>query len=177
MALDLAKGTFSYKSSKADTTDEKSYSALYIMDKFTISNAAYHELSMVSDLPSSSQIKKLTGVLNSQYGIKRCPNNIIGVQQGIKARIIQRLTQFIKQASEQGICIPETFRIKITGDGTQIARGLNIVNIAFTILEEKHKACSVFGNYSLAILKIPEDYEGLASRLQDICEEADLQIG
>ena len=83
----------------------------------------------------------------------------------------------MKQASEKGISIPETFRIKITGDGTQIARGLNIVNIAFTILEEKHKACSAFGNYSLATLKIAEDYIELSSGLQDICEEAaDLQI-
>ena len=176
VTLDLAKGTFSYKSGKADTTDEKLYSALYIKDKFTISNAAYHELSIVSNLPNLSQIKKLTGVLNSQYGIKRCPNNI-GVQQGIKVRIIQCLTHFVKQASEQGMSIPETFRIKITGDGTHIAQGLNIVNVAFTILEEKHKACSVFGNYSLAILKIAEDYEELSSGLQDICEEAaDLQM-
>ena len=88
----------------------------------------------------------------------------------LKVRIIQRLTHFVKQTSEQGISIPETFRIKITGDGTQIARGLNIVNVAFTILKEKHKACS-------AILKIAEDYEKLGSGLQDICEEAaDLQI-
>ena len=78
----------------------------------------------------------------------------------------------MKQASEQGISIPETFRIKITGDGTQIACGHNIVNIAFTNL-----ACSAFGNYSLAILKIAEDYKKLSSGLQDICEEAaDLQI-
>ena len=177
VALDLAKDTFNYESSKADTTDKKLYSALYIKDKFTISNAAYHELTMVSNLPNLSQIKKATGVLNLQYGIRRCPNNIIGVQQGIKVRIIQRLTCFVKQASEKGISIPETFRIKITGNGTQIARGLNIVNIAFTILEEKHKACSAFGNYSLAILKIAEDYKELSSGLQDICEEAaDLQI-
>ena len=177
VTLDLTKVTFSYKSRKADTTDEKLYSALYIKDNCTISNAAYHELSIVSNLPSLSQIKKLTGVLNLQHGIKRCPNNIIGVQQGIKIRIIQHLTHFVKQASEQGMSIPETFRIKITVDGTQIARGLNIVNVTFTILEEKHKACSVFGNYSLAILKIAEDYEELRSGLQNICEEAaDLQI-
>ena len=132
---------------------------------------------MISDLPGSSQIKKLTGVLNSQYDIKKCPNSIIGVQQSIKLRIVQCLTHFVKQASTKALSIPETFRIKITGDGTQIAQSFNIVNIVFTILEEKCKECSVFRNHSVAILKIIENYEELASGLQDICKEAaDLQV-
>ena len=177
VTLDITKGTFSYRSSQIDTPNKSLHSALYIKDKFTISYEAYHELSMISDLPSSTQIKKLAGTLNSQYGIRKCPNGITGVQQSLKARIIQRLTNFVQRASIEGISIPEKIRIKITGDGTQIARGLNIVNIAFTIIEERHKACSVLGNYTVAILRIAEDYEQLASGLQDICEEAeDLQI-
>jgi len=51
---------------------------------------------------------------------------------------------------------PDTIRVKLTGDGTQIAKGLNIVNIAFTILEEGRKAMSIDGNHSLAILKVSE---------------------
>ena len=77
---------------------------------------------------------------------------------------------FVKQASEQGISIPETFRIKITGDKTQIARGLNIVNIVFK-KNIKHVP------HLVIILKIAEEYKELSSGLQDICEEAaDLQI-
>ena len=102
---------------------------------------------------------------------------IIGVQQSIHLRIVQCLTHFVKQASTKALSIPETIRTKITVDRTQIARSFNIVNIVFTILEEKCKACSVFGNYSVGILKIIENYEELASGLQDICEEAvDLQV-
>ena len=56
-----------------------------------------------------------------------------------------------------------------------------IYNSYFVILiwrnNQKCKACSVFGNYSVAILKIIENYGELASGLQDICEEAvDLQV-
>ena len=100
LTLDIAKGTFtnSYKGLETSTTDEQLHSALYVKDKFTISNEAYHELSIISDLPNSSQVKKLTGVLNSQYDINKCPNGIIGVQQSIKLRIVQRLTHFVKQA-------------------------------------------------------------------------------
>ena len=135
---------------------------------------------MISDLPGSSQIKKLTGMLNLQYDIKKCPNGINDNRCSAKytpKNCVQCLTHFVKQASTKALSIPETFRIKITVNRTQIARSFNIVNIVFTILEEKCKACSVFGNYSVAILKIIENYEELASGLQDICEEAvDLQV-
>ena len=94
---------------------------------------------MISDLPGLSQIKKLTGVLNLQYDIKKCPNGIIDIQQSIKLRIVQCLTHFVKQASTKALSIPETFRIKITDDRTQIARSFNIINIVFTILEENVK--------------------------------------
>ena len=150
---------------------------MYIKDKFSISNEAYHELSVTSDLPSSSQIKKLTISLNSQWDIHNCPNEIVGVQQSIRARIVQRLTQFVRKGNKEGMAIPTTIRIKLTGDGTRIARGLNIVNVAFTILEEGSNAFSVFGNYTIAILKATETYDELALGLQDICEEAkDLEV-
>ena len=162
MTLDIAKGTFSYKSLETNTTYEQLHSALYVKDKFTISNEVYHELSMISDLPGSSQIKKLTGVLNLQYDIKKCPNGINDNRCSAKytpKNCVQCLTHFVKQASTKALSIPETFRIKITVNRTQIARSFNIVNIVFTILEEKCKASSVFGNYSVAILKIIENYE------------------
>lgn len=69
-----------------------------------------------------------------------------------------------------------TIRIKLTGDGTRIARGFSIVNFAFTILEEG-RVQSVFGNHLIAILKIAKSYEELLADVQDICEEAkDLEV-
>lgn len=177
--LNVSKGTFTCKDDQAKTTDASAriHSTLHVKDKFSISNKAYHELSMMSDLPSSSQIKKLTVSLNSQCDIRSCPNGIIGVQQSIRARIVQRLTHFIQKATKEGISVPTTIRIKLTGDGTRIARGLNIINFAFTILEEGNKAYSVLGNYTIAILKASETYDELALGLQDICEEAkDLEV-
>ncbi len=67
---------------------------------------------------------------------------------------------------------PSTIKVKLTGDGTRIARGLSVVNIAFTILEEGQQACS--GNHTL---KVSENYDDLADALEDILEEAkDLEI-
>ena len=68
--------------------------------------------------------------------------------------------------------VPSCFRVKLTGDGTQIGRGLTIVSVAFTILEEGNKACSASGNHSIGIFKISEDYHTLISAMQDIITEA-----
>jgi hypothetical protein len=68
-------------------------------------------------------------------------------------------------------------KVKLTGDGTQIARGLSVVNVAFTILEEGQQATSVVGNHSIAILRVSEKYDDLASALEDIISEAkDLEV-
>ena len=99
------------------------------------------------------------------------------MQQSIKTRIIQRLTRYVQKATKEGVFVPTTIRIKITGDGTRIARGLNIINFAFTILEEGSKAYSILGNYTVAILKVSESYDELALGMQDICEKAkDLEV-
>ena len=68
--------------------------------------------------------------------------------------------------------VPTTFRVKMTGDGTQIARGLTVINIAFTILEEGQCSRSASGNHSIAIMKLSESYGSLFHGLEDICNEA-----
>ena len=51
-----------------------------IKDKFTITNATYHELSLTSNLPNSDQIKTLTQSLNKESDITSAPNGTTGVQ-------------------------------------------------------------------------------------------------
>ena len=79
----------------------------------------------------------------------------------------------VNKAKENDNPLPNAIHIKLTGDGTQISRGLNIVNFAFTILEEEEQAMSVRGNHCIAILKISEsDYDELFRGLKDIIDEA-----
>ena len=169
VTLDVNKGTLTckdIKDTKYSTANSRTHSTLYVKDKFSVSNEAYHELSILSDLPSSNQIKKLTASLNSLCGVQNCPNEITSVQQSIRARFVQRLTRFVQKANKEGMPIPTTIKIKLTGDGTRIARGFNIVNFAFTILDEQNKAHSVSGNYTIAILKATETYDELALGLK-----------
>ena len=132
---------------------------------------------MVANLLNSSQIKSLTCTLNDDFNIRSTPNGVVGVQQSVRERIMVRLTHLIDKASEQGD-VPSTIRIKLTGDGTQIARGLSVVNVSFTVLEEGQiRACSAFGNHNIAILRVSEKYKELKAGLEDIIAEAqDLEV-
>lgn len=153
--LDVQNGTLSVRSHSSNVVAEsdKVHKALLVKDKCAISNNAFHELSMVSDLPSSSQIKRLAYELNKTYCICPSPNGIVGVQQSLKERLSLRLTELIRKFEADAKPVPTTFRVKLTGDGTQIARGLTVVNIAFTILEEGSWSRSASGNHSLSIMK------------------------
>lgn len=62
-------------------------------------------------------------------------------------------------------------RVKVTGDGTNIAKHLHVVNFAFTILEEGDKAHSVTGNHCIAIFKAPESYDAMKLCLRDIVQD------
>ena len=130
-----------------------------LKDKFTISDAAYHELSMVSNF---YKVKKATEMLNKKFDIKTAPNSITGVQQSLIARVEARLRKIITK-------MPDIKKSML--DGTQIARGLIVVNIAFTILEEGDQAYLVLGNHSVAIFKMAENYANLKAALEDICSE------
>ena len=66
----------------------------------------------------------------------------------------------------------ETIQVKLTGDGTNIAKHVHVVNFAFTLLNEGSLASSPFGNHSLAILQVPEKYDSLSGSLADIVTEA-----
>jgi len=52
VTLDIAKGTFSKDSLQCETTYKSAGCSLH-QNKYTVSNAGYHALTMLSDLPSS----------------------------------------------------------------------------------------------------------------------------
>ena len=111
------------------------------------------------------KLKELTKELNSGFDIAPSPNGFTGVQQSFKTRLMCRLHHL-------KLACGETIQIKLTGDGTNIAKHLHVVNFAFTLLNEGSLASSPVGNHSLAILQVREDYDSLAGSLTDIINEA-----
>lgn len=111
---------------------------LYVKDKFNISNEAWTELSMKSDdQPCLYKIIKHMHKLNQKWKLKPNPEEIEGVQVSFKDTLIGH----VKRLKTSGILKEgETIKIKFSGDGTNIGKRLKVVNITFTILNEK-KTC------------------------------------
>ena len=165
--LDLTKGTLTPCRNLGEPSSENLTNfALYVKDKFNLSDSAYLEISQLSSsLPRLFKIKKLSNALNSEFDIVPSPCGFTGVQQSFKARLTCRLQQLKLTAGE-------TVQVKLTGDGTYIARSIHVLNFAFTLLNEGSLAQSVFGNHPLSIIQIPENYESLVQALSDIVDEA-----
>ena len=106
--------------------------------------------------------------MNSEYDIKEAPNGIIVVQQSLKACLKKCIIHLIAKRAEIGKDTPTTLRVKLTGDGTQIARGVTVVNFACTIVEDELAVC-VKGNHCIAIM---DTYDKLSKGLQNIIDEA-----
>ena len=66
--LNLSTGKFT---PQATENKYDIHSTLYIKDKHSISDTSYHELSMLSDLPSSKQIQRLKHTLTLITALKR----------------------------------------------------------------------------------------------------------
>ena len=100
---------------------------LYIKDKFSISNEAWHELAMKADGPPNLyKLIKHAKELNSKRGLKDIPGTADGVQISFKDSLLENIR--LLQASgllENG----KTIKIKISGDGTNIGKRLSVVNI------------------------------------------------
>jgi hypothetical protein len=94
--VDASHGTFHRKEASPASKD-KLHSTLYIKDKFCVSNEAFHELSMLSDLPNLSQVKRLKSAMNSAFNIHSTPNQTVGVQQSLRNRLTVHLTQLVHQ--------------------------------------------------------------------------------
>ncbi len=85
--FDITDGTFSEPVAKESTTmDDKINFALYIKDKFLLSDEAYHELSILTnDIPRLYELKI---ALNSSFSITSAPEGVIGVQQSLQSRLM-----------------------------------------------------------------------------------------
>ena len=65
----------------------------------------------------------------------------------------------------------QVLKVKVSGDGTRVGKRLQILNVTFTIINERSVAATERGNYILAIVLTKDDYEGIGESLQDLREE------
>ena len=166
--LNMEDGNFSkVKSHTTLTENDRVRIALYIKDKFSLSDEAYREMSFLTrDIPRLYKVKEVAKDLNSKFAVLPAPEGVIGVQQSLRSRLMVRLRSLPSMERNQ------TIQIKLSGDGTGIAKHINVVNFTFTLLNEGAVASTAQGNHTLAILLVPEKYESLSGALREVAKEA-----
>ncbi|CAB3985452.1 Hypothetical predicted protein [Paramuricea clavata] len=149
---------------------DKVRNVVYIMDKFCVSDAAYHEFSMTNNdgLPRSYLIKQCRQDLNKVYSISRTPGEWPGAQLSFKDELNHRLS---KQMEKLGDKMLNTQRVKISGDGAKMSRITNFVVLSFSLLSEGEKVMSTKGIHTVAILNGKEDYGVLQTAGKNLFKE------
>lgn len=109
---------------------------IYIKDSFNISYLAWHEFSMkLKDIPNVHSIKRRLESLNGKWNITEIPGEVEGVQIKFADSLKSQIQRLQKEGFED-----TTIKVKLSGDGTCIGKGLNVVNFTYTILNEGQTA-------------------------------------
>lgn len=137
-------------------------------ERYNVTDAAYKEMSSVigDTMPRMYQLQKHILDINKNWPIIPTPNNIAGWQLTIKQVLTERATILIKENPSI-----DHLDVKLSGDGTQIGRTLNLVQMSLTILQEGNICKTCTGNHLLALFRGPEKYHILAQALEDIANE------
>ena len=144
---------------------------LYTKERFGISDAAYHELSMVSpQLPRSWKLKQQSKLLNNQWDVNPTPENTTGVQQSLRSRLVERVHHLLCSSGDKPFEQSKLVRVKLTGDGTYLG-SLHVVTFGFSLIDEGHAAKSATGYHVLCVLKETESYESISIGLRDVIKE------
>lgn len=127
---------------------------VYILDKFSISNCAYYELSMFDKgLPRKYMVAQERENLNKLFHIERCPGNAPGAYVSLSNEIAAHI---IDQSLNPG----DTLKVKVSGDGAKMSRITNFVTLSVSFPDSAN-CTSVHSVKTLAILKCAESYDTL----------------
>ena len=141
---------------------------LYLLDKFCVGDAFYHELSMVTKgLPKSYLIQQCRAELNKVCHVDCLP----GRQHGAKVHSVKDLIKDYVEDYLRENPDTEKMQIKINGDGARMARTSSFVPLSFSILQTGEQVMTAKGNRTIAILNGKEDYNSLKQAFGNIFDE------
>jgi hypothetical protein len=107
---------------------ERMKEILFILDKFKISDNAYHEIVMKTEISPNFILSSVLGKkTNNTFAINRTLGNIPRAYVSLRSE----LTDIIKNRTTNH---EDKLQIKISGDGTKVTRISNFIVISFSIL-------------------------------------------
>ena len=145
-------------SSEKDTLEK----VLYILDQFYVSDACYHELTVLCNgLPKSYLIKQLRKNLNTICHLQRTPGPEEGAEIDAEAELTFAIKSFLSehaetlQHSEQNI----SFSVKFCGDGTNVSRKSGMCVMSFCLFSTEVVEEKQAPHHAVAVVKGHESYE------------------
>ncbi|KAL5497013.1 hypothetical protein EMCRGX_G013406 [Ephydatia muelleri] len=106
------------------------------MDRFNVSDKFYHELLMIQPTIPRSHCELNQSLKTKMYRIQLNPDSN-----------------------------HEVFRIKLSGDGAKFSRCSNFFLVSFAILHLEQRVLSPRDNHTVAVVKMPECHDILATTL------------
>lgn len=153
---------FTYENLNSDDKD-KLRQLVFILDKFCVSDAAYHELSMIfDDMPRKYLLVQCREDLNTIYHIERLPANKPGVMINIK----DELKRLLNIQINKGFNSSNKLQIKFSGDGAKVSKISNYVIFSLAVLNGDTPNLSYNQLNTVAIVKCDENYDNL----RDTCK-------
>ena len=150
---------------------------LYINEKFQISDKTWQELSIRSGkLPSKYSLKQRVCELNKLWNVfetpgdqpgVETPGDQPGVQMSSRESLTGQITKLQKSCTFVGI---ETLKIEISGDGARVGKRLQLLNVSYTIINERAVAATLQGNHIIAIVKAKDNYANIRDSQKDLNE-------
>jgi hypothetical protein len=139
---------------------------VFLLDKFCVSDAAYHELSMIyDDMPRKYLFIQCRENINKIYHIERLPGN----KPGAMINLNSELQRMIKFQLNKGVK-DNKFQSKFSGDGARVSRISNFAIFSVAILTNEINLSYNQLN-TLAVVKCDENYENLRDSCKPLFDQ------
>ncbi|KAL5459982.1 hypothetical protein EMCRGX_G033386 [Ephydatia muelleri] len=156
-------------SENEDTVDLR---VLYILDRYGVSDAFYHELAMLfSELPRSRAVKKARTDLNHTMQLTRIPGHE-GAYRSFERSLCEQLSTMIAQDATS-FQPNQKIKVRISGDGAKFSRTSSFVLLSYAILMPVGRYLSGIGNHIIAVVKGAEDYDTISTAFAATFQEID----
>eukprot|EP00731_Ephydatia_muelleri_P003367 Em0001g3367a len=117
----------------SEKDDNMDLRVLYILDRYGIGDAFYHELAMLfSELPRSHSIKKARTDLNHTMQLTRIPG-YEGAYRSFERSLCEQLSNMIAQDATS-FPTDQKIKVRVSGDGAKFSRTSSFVLLSYAIL-------------------------------------------
>jgi hypothetical protein len=134
--------------------------ALFVVECLRLSRDQYNLLRklMSPNWPTWYQLELIRSEIDQQHVIHASANGYI---VDVKKTIRSRLEEYIERGQYNS---GEVFEVKLSLDGTEVGRKLKMLNVTFTIPNDKDNCLSASGNYSLGMFCIKQEKYSVIQR-------------